>query len=192
MRKAEIVHRAECYRGFYRVERIALRHDRHAGNVTPLLTREMVSRSDIVAVLPYDPVSDKYVLIEQFRPGALVAGGDPWLFEIVAGHLEPREAPSHAARRETLEETGCEVRILTPLATYYLAPNLSPDRVHLFLGEVDAPPTERLCGRGDEDEDIRVLPVDRAEADAMTAAGRITSPWTLLALALMRHRTPAA
>jgi ADP-ribose pyrophosphatase len=188
MRKAEVVHRAECYRGFYRMERVALRHDRHSGTTTPTLTRELVSRSDIVAVLPYDPVTDKVVLIEQFRPGALVAGGDPWLLEIVAGHLEPGEAPEDAARRETFEETHCDVRMLTKLATYFLAPNLSPDQVHLFWAEVSAPPVEHLCGRDDEDEDIRVIPVDRTEAFAMTGDGRITSPWTLLALVLLQQR----
>lgn len=190
MRKAEILHREDCYRGFYCLERIRLRHDRFSGETTPALTREVVSKGDIVAVLPYDPAVDKVVMIEQFRPGALVAGDDPWLLEIVAGYIEQGESLSGAARRETFEETGCEARKLTPLMTYFLAPNLSPDRVHLFLAEVSAPETEILRGRGDEDEDIRVLSVGRIEAHAMVAAGQIASPWALLALLLMQRRPP--
>lgn len=188
MRKAEILARADCFRGFFRLERVTLRHDLHTGSASPTMTREIFGRGDIVAALPHDPVAGKFVLIEQFRPGPLLAGADPWLLEIVAGHVEAGEPVEEAARRETLEETGCEVRGLTPLATYFLAPHFSPDRVHLFIAEVSAPPAPRVCGRDDEAEDIRVVPIDRAEAHALAASGRITSPWTLLALALMATR----
>jgi ADP-ribose pyrophosphatase len=188
MRNAEILARADCFRGFFRLERVTLRHDLHAGTVSPAMTREIFGRGDIVAVLPHDPVADKIVLIEQFRPGPLVAGADPWLLEIVAGHVEAGEPHEQAARRETLEETGCEVHGLMQLATYFLAPNFSPDRVHLFVAEVTAPPAPRVCGRGEETEDIRVVPVDRADALALAVSGRITSPWTLMALALADRR----
>lgn len=41
-----------------------------------------------------------------------------WIFP--KGHLEPGETPEQAARRETTEETGLEVRIIAPLgATEY-------------------------------------------------------------------------
>lgn len=188
MKKAEILARADCFRGFFRLERVTLRHDLHAGRTSPALTREIFGRGDIVAVLPDDPVAGKIVLIEQFRPGPLLAGADPWLLEIVAGHVEAGEPLDEAARRETLEETGCEVRGLTPLATYFLAPHFSPDRVHLFVAEVSAPSAPHVCGRDDEAEDIRVVPIDRAEAHALAASGRIGSPWTLMALSLLAAR----
>ena len=38
-----------------------------------------------MAILPFDPVSEEVVLIEQFRPGALKDPVSPWLVEVVAG-----------------------------------------------------------------------------------------------------------
>lgn len=106
MKKSEILAREEGYNGFYRLERIRLTHDRFRSASTPALVREVVSRGDIVAVLPYDRSSDRFVMIEQFRPGALVAGGNPWRLEIVAGYVEEGESLTDAAHRETMEEIG--------------------------------------------------------------------------------------
>ena len=192
--KARIVGREEGFRGFYRLERISVVHDLFGGGCTPPLVREVVSRGDIAAVLPYDPANDCFLLVEQFRAGALVAGGHPWLVEIVAGYVEPGESPEEAARRESAEELGCAVSRLARIATHYLAPNFSPDRVHLFAAAVDAAAAAAVCGRADEEEDIRVLRMARSEALALAARGAITTPWALLALALFEPgalRAPA-
>jgi ADP-ribose pyrophosphatase len=184
MKRAEILARADCFRGFFRLERVTLRHDLHAGSASPAMTREIWARRHRRRP-PIRRRQDRVI-------GSSVRGrccrADPWLLEIVAGHIETGEPLEEAARRETLEETGCEARGLTRLATYFLAPHFSPDRVHLFVAEVTAPPESHVCGRGDEAEDIRVVPIDRAEAHALAASGGITSPWTLLALALMATR----
>jgi ADP-ribose pyrophosphatase len=188
--KAEIVAREEVFRGFYRFERLRIRHDTFAGGARATVAREVLSRGDIVAVLPYDPARERFLLIEQFRPGALLAGVEPpWLVEIVAGYIEAAESPEDAARRETREEVGCAVVSLFPLASYFLAPNLSPDRVHLYLAHVDASEGAPFCGRTDEEEDIRVVPTGRAEARRLVGSGAIASPWALLGLSLFEARS---
>ncbi len=42
-------------------------------------------------------------LLRQFRPAA-----KGWVWELPAGRLEPGEPPSDTARRELVEEAGCE------------------------------------------------------------------------------------
>jgi 8-oxo-dGTP pyrophosphatase MutT (NUDIX family) len=44
--------------------------------------------------------------------------GSGWIVETVAGILEPGETPEAALRRETLEETGYEIALLEPIATF--------------------------------------------------------------------------
>jgi len=38
-----------------------------------------------VAVLPYDHILEEFVLIEQFRLGAMATRRPPWLYEVIAG-----------------------------------------------------------------------------------------------------------
>ena len=83
--RVEILDKTICYNGFFRIERYRLRHRLYSGAWSRELTRELFERGHAAAVLPYDPILDAVVLVEQFRIGALEAPGDPWLLEIVAG-----------------------------------------------------------------------------------------------------------
>ena len=67
----EILLTETVYDSYLRVERHHLRHRRHDGDWTDVMTREIVERGHAVAVLPYDPARDEVVLIEQFRIGAM-------------------------------------------------------------------------------------------------------------------------
>jgi len=66
---------------------------------------------------------DQVVLINQFRLGALAAIASPWfpddyfplLIEAVAGIIDEGKTPEDIARREVIEETGCELLDLLPL-----------------------------------------------------------------------------
>ncbi|MDP1691582.1 MAG: NUDIX domain-containing protein [Burkholderiaceae bacterium] len=182
MAVVDLLEKALLHRGFFRLERVRLRHERFAGGMSPALDREVVSRGDIVAVLPYDPRRDEVVLVEQFRVGPYLAAEPAWLREIVAGLVEPGESPAEAAVRETREEIGAEIARLDKIGSYFLAPHQSPDRVHLFLGEVDASLASEYAGLADEGEDIRVLRMARPQAVSSAVAGEIRSPWTLSAL----------
>ncbi|MBA3732659.1 MAG: ADP-ribose diphosphatase, partial [Gammaproteobacteria bacterium] len=89
--KWEIIDRALGYQGFFRLDVFRIRHALFNGGWSPTLTRELFRRSDGVAVLPYDPVRDRVLLIEQFRMGAIESPQGPWLTEIIAGSIEPGE-----------------------------------------------------------------------------------------------------
>ncbi|MBP8087731.1 MAG: NUDIX domain-containing protein, partial [Polaromonas sp.] len=152
----EVVEREACFRGFYQLDRLHLRHRLFAGGMGKLISRELFVRHDAVCVLPYDPQRDCVVLIEQFRVGALDKSLNPWLIELVAGLIDKDEQPEQVARREAVEEAGLELAELWPLTQYYPSPGGSDERVHLYVGRCDSRGAGGVHGLEDEGEDIRV------------------------------------
>ena len=188
-RKVEIVDRELCYQGFFRLERVRLRHSLHGGGMSPTLVRETIEKGDVVAMLPYDPVTDTVVMIEQFRVGAIGDQRSAWLMEIIAGLMEPGELPEEVARREATEEAGLAVRRIESIARFFATPAKSSELTHLFCGEVDASGAGGIHGLAHEGEDIRVIPMPAEQAFALLEIGRIDSAWPMIALMwLQTHR----
>jgi 8-oxo-dGTP pyrophosphatase MutT (NUDIX family) len=117
-----VLEQAVAFDGFFKVIRYRLRHRQFAGGMGGELGREVLERGHAVAVLPFDPMRDQVVLIEQFRIGALGVVADPWLVEPVAGIIEPGEPAPEVARREALEEAGLELMDLVPACSYFASP----------------------------------------------------------------------
>lgn len=178
----EVVEQQVCYQGFFRMEHYRLRHRLYDGGMSRLLSRELFERGHAAAVLPYDPVLDRVVLLEQFRIGALTMPGGPWLLEIVAGIIEADETPEDVVRREIQEESGCALLALEPICDYLVSPGGTSERISLFCGRVDASAAGGIHGLAEEGEDIRVGAVSFDEALALLHAGRINSASPIIAL----------
>ena len=133
----EVLEKEVCYQGFFRLDRHRIRHELFEGGGREIV-REVFERGHAAAVLPYDPILDALVMIEQFRIGAITDPRGAWLMECVAGIIEPGEDPRQVARREAVEEAGCEIRRLEPIAEFILSPGACSERIHLFCGEVAA------------------------------------------------------
>ncbi len=188
-RKVEVIEREPCYQGFFSLERVHLRHSLHRGGMSPVLVREILEKGDVVAMLPYDPVTDTVVMIEQFRVGAIGNAPSAWLLEIVAGLMEPGEPPEDVARREAAEEAGLAVRRIEPIARFFATPSKSSELTHLYCGEIDASGAGGVHGLAHEGEDIRVIPMAAEQAFALLETGRIDSAWPMIALMWLRtHR----
>ena len=191
----ELLDKSERYSGFFRINRYRLRHRLFAGGWSGAIEREVFERGHAVGVLPYDPVADSLVLIEQFRIGALVAGMSPWLIEVVAGIVEEGEAPEEVARRETREEAGLEIQALMPMCRYLVSPGGSSESVRLYCGRVDSRGAGGIHGLAEEHEDIRVDRLPYGDAMRLLEEGRVTNSVSLIALqwlALHRDRVRAA
>ena len=152
----EIEQREYCFQGFYRLDRLHLKHRLFAGTMGPTIKRELFVRPDAVCVLPYDPHTDTVVLVEQFRVGALDKSAEPWLLEIVAGLIGEDEQPADVARREAFEEANLELHELWPVLSYYPSPGGSDERVHLYVGRCSTEHAGGVFGLAEEGEDIRV------------------------------------
>lgn len=178
----DIIEKAPVYQGYFRINRYTLRHALFAGGMSGTLTREVFERGHAVGLLPYDPVRDEVVLIEQFRIGAYVAEIEPWLIEIVAGIIEDGETPEDVARRETLEEAGLTISELLPMCRYVVSPGGSSESVRVFLGRIDSSHAGGIHGLNSEDEDIRVTALPWADARRLLDDGKITNALGLIAL----------
>ncbi len=179
-----------AFQGYFRIDRYHVSHRTFDGGRTPVFTRELFERGHAVVVLPYDPVSDRVVLIEQFRIGALAAGWEnPWLLEVVAGIVDPGETPEQVALREMQEEAGAQVRDMVYITRYLASPGGTSESVWLYCARVDADSIGGNHGLAHEHEDIRALTVPAEKAFAMVANGRINNAAAIIALQwLQLHR----
>lgn len=182
----EIVKREVLYDGFFRMARYQVRFKLFNGGWSNVASRELMERKSAVAVLPYDPVLEKVVLIEQFRPGAMHTQ-NPWLIEAIAGIIEMGETSEVVANREALEEASCEILDLYPICEYFVSPGGSNEYLWLFCGRVDASNIGGIHGLKEETEDIRTftLPVDEAlvylrEGKIKTSPAIISLQWLQL------------
>lgn len=171
------------WRGHNTFQRVRFSFQGFRGQAHGPASWEVLRRGRAVAVIPYDPVRDTVVLIEQFRLPALAAGLGPWLVEVAAGLADGGEADEDVARRETLEETGLAVTALVRAGRFMLSPGIADETITVFAGRVKAPAGEAgHAGLAEEHEDIRVFSVPADEAFAMAADGRIVNITTALAL----------
>jgi ADP-ribose pyrophosphatase len=178
----KVLNQTVGYEGFFKLEVYHLRHELFAGGYSAVVVRECLERGHAVAVLPYDPVRDQVVLIEQFRIGALRAPGGPWLLEIVAGIIKPGEAPVQVARREALEEIGQELLEVVPICEYLVSPGGASETITLYCGRVDASQVGDIHGLAEEHEDIRAHVMTRGAALELLRGGRIVSATPMIAL----------
>lgn len=164
------------HRGFIALDEYRLRHRRFAGGWSEPISRTTVRSGDAVTVLPYDPVRDEVLLIEQFRPGAF-ARGEPsaWCIEVVAGRLDGDSSAEEAARREANEEAGLTLGRMEEIAGYFSTPGLASEHMTAFVGEADLGAAGGVHGLAHEHEDIRTFVLPRPEAEVAVADGSINT-----------------
>ncbi len=185
----EVVEKATVYKGRFQVDRYRLRHKLHGGGWSEPFVREVFERGHAAAVLPYDPVLDRVVLIEQFRPGAYAAGLHPWLVEAVAGIIDPGETAEQVVRREAWEEARVELGPVEKVARCMVTPGACSECVDIYVGRVDASNAGGVYGLAHEHENIRVFTLSVDEAEKKLAAQEFTNVVTIVALQwLLLHR----
>lgn len=187
--QVDILDKKDCYQGFFRLEKYRLRHRLYDGTMSSIIERELFERGHAAAALLYDPHRDEVVILEQFRIGALGLDGGPWLFEIVAGMIEPGESAEAVVRREAFEEAGCDILALEFICDYLVSPGGTSERISLYCAKVDTEGVGGVYGLAEEDEDIRVQAVAFEVAWQWFEEGRINSASPIIALQwLAMHR----
>jgi ADP-ribose pyrophosphatase len=177
--------------GFFGLDIWELQHRRFDGRMSAGLVREVFVMGDAVTVLPYDPVRDRVLLIEQMRMGPLGRGDPlPWQLEAIAGRIDPGETPEVAARREAMEEAGLVLGALEKVAEYYPTPGAVTEYLYSYVALCDLPDgVAGVFGAAEEAEDIKghLMPFDRLVE--VMAAGEIgNAPLLLTVLWLQRER----
>lgn len=169
------------YNGHFKVTQYQLTHEKYDGNETEILQRELVSRSDAIAMVAYDPYADELVLVEQFRVGA-INSKHPWLLEIVAGLIEPGESPEAVTIRECQEEIGCKPSELIKIGGFYTTPGGVSEWIHLYIGKISISDVSESGGLDDEGEDIKVTLISASDVSNMLSNGLVKSAIGIIGL----------
>ncbi len=141
------------------------------------VTFEIVEHPGAVAIVPLLPDA-RALLVRQFRRAV---GAD--LLEVPAGTLEPGESPDACARRELAEEVGQAAGQWERLASFYTAPGVLTEEMHVFLARDLRPiAAER------EEEDLRVEALPLAEARSRIGAGEIRDGKSIVGILLACER----
>lgn len=189
--RVEILERSRPYSKFFALDDILFRHETFGGDMTEPLQRAVFVSSDAAIVLPYDPIRDRVLLVEQIRLGP-IARRDPvlWQMEPVAGLIDPGETAAEAAHREAWEEARLRFDQLEPAGECYASPGAATDFFYLFVGLCDLP--DDIAGIGgaeDEGENIRSHIMSFTDLLAMAEARETANaPLTLLTYWLAHHR----
>jgi ADP-ribose pyrophosphatase len=178
----ELISDEWVFKGYFGVRRIELRHKLFKGGWSSPVKREIFERGDAVAVLPYDPVADELVLIEQFRPGAMRAGDTPWMLELIAGVVEPGEGDEQVAHREAFEEAQCTLSELELIATFYPSAGACSEQIRGFIGRVEVAPQSGVFGLESENEDIKLHRLPFPAVMDLLRSNQINNGHTLIAL----------
>ena len=189
----ELLERCLCYSGFLTLVRHRLRHRLYDGGWGDAVERECLELPDAAAVLLYDARLDQVVMVEQFRIGGL-ASGNAWMVEPAGGVIPPGCDPISAGLREVREETGCEAWGIEPIASFFVSPGFTSQRLHLFCASTDASRAVGSHGLAADGENTRVVVLDACHAIAGIGAGRLGTMPAIIALqwlALNRTRLRA-
>jgi len=170
-----IVREAAPQGNFFAIQGVDVHYRQFDGNRSPVLPREVFVGIDAAFVLPYDPMRDRVLLVEQIRMGPIVRGdAQPWCLEPIAGMVDARETPLQAAIRESEEEAGLTDLDLRHISSFYPSPGSATDYFHAYVGICDLPDDHAsFGGLEDEAEDLRLHLVSFDAAIAMISSGEI-------------------
>jgi ADP-ribose pyrophosphatase len=178
----EVLRRDIMYQGIFRLVQLQLRHRTFDGGWSNTFMREVLERKSATAILPYDPILEQVVLIEQFRAGALTNSQGPWLLEIVAGIYDEGDRPRDVAIREADEEAGCKILDIYPICEYFVSPGGATEALNLFIGRIDASEVGGVHGLEEENEDIRAFTLSVDEAFSLVQEGKIKTAPAIISL----------
>lgn len=147
---------------------------------------ELIRHPGAATVVPFvdDPQSrdPEILLIRQYRYAA-----DRALLEVPAGRIDAGEDPESCARRELLEEAGCQAAAVTRLGGFFTTPGFIDEFIHAFM----ATGLERGPTTHEPDEFITVESISLLGALRLVRRGEIVDAKTIISLYLAdcaRHR----
>jgi ADP-ribose pyrophosphatase len=159
-------------REIYRGRLIQLKVDRIIEPGGVRAEREVVHHAGSVVILAHSD-DDRIVLVKQYRYPA-----KQFLWELIAGGLEPGERPLAAARRELLEETGYRARKFKLLFNFFPSPGILTEKMFL----VEATELSRSRAQPERDERIKVGHFTPVQVMKMIKSRRIRDAKTLVGI----------
>ena len=166
--KAKVLESRTMYKGplfTVRMERV-----REPGGA--VVRRDVVIHPGSVVVLPVFP-GNKILLVRQYRHAV-----GRFLWELVAGHIDPGESPLAAARRELAEETGYRARRFRKLLDLFPTPGFLSEHMVVYSCYGLSPG----AARPEEDERIETRKFALPELGRMMRTGRLRDAKSVAAI----------
>ncbi len=126
-------------------------------------TREVITHPGSVVVLPVLP-DGRILLIQQYRHATR-----QYLWELVAGRMDPGETPKVAAARELIEETGYRAKRLRVFLDVFPTPGFLEERMFILLAE------GLTAGEAEPEEDEKIVSraYNRRQLEGMIRGGKL-------------------
>jgi ADP-ribose pyrophosphatase len=192
MRKVEIQDKHIVFDDVFKIQEATLRFQKFNGQMGEPVRRLVFERGDSAAALLFNRDTRKILLINQFRYPTYEKG-QGWLYEVVAGVIDANEQPEESIKREIREEIGYEANELTHIATFYVSPGGTSERIILFYGEVgDADRVSAGGGLASEHEDIQLVELTLPDLWQALGNGDIVDAKTLIAAQWLQQRKHGA
>jgi ADP-ribose pyrophosphatase len=134
--------------------------------------REVFQHPGGAAVVPVLPGGD-VLLVRQFRYPM-----QEYLLELPAGKIDGGEPPEETAARELGEEVGFKAGRLTKIAECYSTPGFCDEKLHIYVAEELTP----VQASGDDDEDLEIVRLTRAELQEHLQHGRFRDAKTIIGI----------
>lgn len=169
MAKAEERARVVSSETIYEGKVLGVRKDRVVEPHGVEVTREVVTHSGSVVVLPVFE-DGRVLLIRQYRH---VAG--QFLWELVAGRRDEGENFVQGALRELAEETGYTAKKLTQILDVFPSPGFLAENMVIFVAEG----LTKGKARPEDDEKITLRTITLREAEDWISTGKIRDAKTV-------------
>jgi len=126
-------------------------------------TREVITHPGSVVVLPVLP-DGRILLIQQYRHATR-----QYLWELVAGRMDPGETPKVAAARELIEETGFRAKRFRIFLDVFPTPGFLEERMFILLAD------GLTAGEAEPEEDEKIISraYTRKQLEGMIRGGEL-------------------
>ncbi len=126
-------------------------------------SREVITHPGSVVVLPVLP-DGRILLIRQYRHATR-----QYLWELVAGRMDPGETPKVAAARELIEETGFRAKRFRMFLDVFPTPGFLEERMFILLAD------GLTAGEAEPEEDERIISraYTRKQLEGMIRGGEL-------------------
>jgi ADP-ribose diphosphatase len=158
-KKATVLSSATIYEGLV----FGIRRDEVIEPSGVRTTREVITHPGSVVVLPILP-DGRILLIQQYRHAAR-----QYLWELVAGRVDPGETPKIAAARELIEETGYRAKRFRVFLDIFPTPGFLEERMFILLAE------DLTAGEAEPEEDEKIISraYNRKQLEEMIRSGKL-------------------
>ena len=168
MAKARVIKSRMVYRG----KVFSVRRDRVVEPGGVEVTRDIVTHNGSVVLVPVFP-DGSILLVRQYRHSVR-----RFLWELVAGRVEPGESPGRAARRELAEETGYRARRFRKLMDVFPTPGFVGENMVVYLAEGLA----AGAARPEADEKIAARRFSVRKLENMMRSGKLRDAKSIAAI----------